>query len=82
MPSDTADVLAQTGLTPNTSDQLHGQIEKDLFTAVQEELKEEYDIDLSFEEISDIMEDKGIDFLYEGQYTVADLIYDTLAEEL
>ena len=84
MPSDIADVLAQTGLTPNDDNQdnaLLSQIDIDLLLEVQEDLKDDYDIALSFEEIVHIMEAKGIDFGFEGNYTVAELIYDSLEED-
>ena len=81
MASETTDILAQTGLTPNTNFELGGQIDGDLYNEVQEDLKEEYDIDLSHQEIADIMEAQGIDFGFEAGNTVADLVYDALQEE-
>ena len=45
---------------------------------IREELKDEYDIDLSLQEISDFIEDLGIDFNVDSP---ADAIYDSIQEQ-
>ena len=81
MPSDIADVLSQTGLTPNEDNKdnaLLGQIDGDLYIEVIEELKEDYNIELDALEVADLMEANGIDFGFTTDYTVADLIAEIL----
>jgi hypothetical protein len=58
-----------------------GWIDKSLLKGVQDELTNNYQLKLEFQEISDIMEEEGIDFGYYSEYSVADLIWESLQED-
>ena len=84
MPSDFTEILAQTGITPNEESKdnvLLGQIDGDLYNEVQDDLLEDYGMTMSFQEITDNMEQYGIGFEYNPNYSVADLIYESLQGE-
>ena len=53
-------------------------IQEDWMIEIREDLKDEYDIDLSLQEISDFIEDLGIDFNVDSP---ADAIYDSIQEQ-
>ena len=81
MSSEYNSVLSETG--HNVQDDaatnvMAGWIDKSLMSGVQQELHTNYGLRLEFPEIKDLMEEHGIDFGYEGHYTVADLIWDSL----
>lgn len=83
MPSDHNDVFQQTGFTANEDTELSsmaGWIDSTLLSGVREELSTNYGLELDFQEIQDIMLEEGIDFGYEVDYSVSDLIWDSLQE--
>jgi len=55
-------------------------IDKTLLTGVQDELKSSYGISLEYSEIMDYMEHYGIDFGFNGDYSVADLIFESMED--
>jgi hypothetical protein len=57
-----------------------GWVDKSLLEGVQQELIDTYDLKMQFQEITDIMEEEGIDFGFNTEYSVADLIFDTTRE--
>lgn len=56
-------------------------IDKTLVTEVMEDLLEYHNIALEYDEIIDIMEQEGINFGYERDMSVADLIWDSFLTE-
>ena len=82
--SDHNDICQESGFTANQdaeTNAMAGWIDNSLLTGVIEELSANYSINLDNQEIQDIMEDEGISFGYEGEYSVADLIFDSMREE-
>ena len=57
-----------------------GWIDKSLLEGVQQELIDTYDLKMQFQEITDIMEEEGIDFGFNTEYSVADLIFESTRE--
>ena len=43
---------------------------------IRESLSQDYGLILDYQEIQDIMYDTGIDFGYEDEYSIADLIWE------
>lgn len=82
--SDHNDICQESGFTANQdaeTNAMAGWIDNSLLTGVIEELSANYGINLDNQEVQDIMEDEGISFGYEGEYSVADLIFDSMREE-
>ena len=82
--SDHNDICQESGFTANDdaeTNTMAGWIDSSLLTGVVEELSSNYSINLDHKEIQDVMEEEGIDFGYEGQYSVADLIFESMKEE-
>ena len=57
-----------------------GWIDKSLLEGVQQELIDTYDLKMQFQEIADIMEEEGIDFGFNTEYSVADLVFESTRE--
>ena len=57
-----------------------GWIDKSLLEGVQQELIDTYDLKMQFQEITDIMEEEGIDFGFNTEYSVADLVFESTRE--
>jgi hypothetical protein len=57
-----------------------GWVDKSLLEGVQQELIDTYDLKMQFQEITDIMEEEGIDFGFNTEYSVADLIFESTRE--
>lgn len=84
MISDHNDICQQTGFTANQDAEtsaMAGWVDSSLLAGVREELTSNYGLELSFQEIEDLMEEHGISFGYEREYSVADLIFDSLQGE-
>ena len=84
MISDWNEVCQETGFDANTEAEessMLGWIDGNMLAGVREELSTNYNLELDYQEIEDLMEDNGITFGYEGEYSVADLIYDSLQED-
>ena len=83
MISDWNDVCQETGFDANTEateSSMLGWIDGSLLAGVRDELSTNYNLELEYKEIEDLMEEHGITFGYEGDYSVADLIWDSLQE--
>ena len=84
MSSDYNDICMDTGFTANDdaeSNSMSAWIDKTLVTEVMEDLLEYHNIALEYDEIIDIMEQEGINFGYERDMSVADLIWDSFLTE-
>jgi len=82
--SDHNDVCLQSGFSANDDAEMslmEGWIDSSLLSGVKDELSAIYNIQLDSQEIQEIMEAEGIDFGYENEYSVADLIYESLNME-
>ena len=82
--SDFRDVCEETGFTANKDAEQNSMmswIDSKLISGVKEELASNYNIELEQTEILDLMEEHGIDFGLEGDYSVADLIFESLQED-
>jgi hypothetical protein len=85
MSSDHNDICLQSGFSANDdaeTNALDGWIDHNLLTGVREDLSTNYSLELDFQEIEDMMSEEGITFGYEGDYSVADLIFDSLQEDV
>jgi hypothetical protein len=70
-----------TGTTPNEDAELEtigSWVDTVLLKDVRETLSQDYGVLLDYQEIQDIMYDSGIDFGYETEYSVADLIWESM----
>jgi len=82
--SDHNDVCLQSGFSANDDAEMslmEGWIDSSLLSGVKDELSAIYNIQLDSQEIQEIMEAEGINFGYEREYSVADLIYESLNME-
>lgn len=74
-------ICEETGFTANDDAEYNamaGWMDATLLSGVREELNFNHDVDLEYGEIEAIMAEEGIDFGYEGDLSVADLIWDSL----
>lgn len=83
MASEYNDVMSTIGSTVQEdaeSNTMAGWIDKTLYQGVQSELASSYNLKLESQEIADVMEEHGIDFGRNGDYSVADLIWESIQE--
>ena len=79
MSSDYLDICYMTGTTPNEdveSETIGSWIDTVMLKDIRESLSQDYGLILDYQEIQDIMYDTGIDFGYEDEYSIADLIWE------
>tara|TARA_B110000114_G_scaffold94334_1_gene99441 strand:- start:1182 stop:1448 length:267 start_codon:yes stop_codon:yes gene_type:complete len=85
--SDYRDLTIDLGTTPNDDIEFNtvgSEIELTEFRSIQDLLKEDYDISMDIQTISDTMEDAGIDFanwVWNSELSIHEAIYEHLTEE-